>query len=357
MRILQIIDSLDVGGAEKMAVNYANSLSERVAFSGLVTTRKEGYLKVQLYPNVPYLFLNRKRRIDISAIIRLRDFCKENKIEYLQPHSFSYFTALLVKLTYPKVKIIWHDHYGLSEFLSKRKLLFLKMASFFFHGIIAVNFNLKNWAIKRLNCKKVIYLPNYTKIDQTIKKETILHGVEGKRILCLANLRHQKNHFLLLEVAEKLKETNPDWTFHLVGNDANDDYSQRVKQQIKAKGLEQNVFIYGTKNDTVNIISQSEITILTSNSEGLPVALIEYGLLSKATVTTNVGEIPLIITNAENGFVVAIKDAADFYNKIMKLINDESLRIKLGQNLNKTITEQNSEEAVLQQYFNWVATL
>jgi glycosyltransferase involved in cell wall biosynthesis len=154
-----------------------------------------------------------------------------------------------------------------------------------------------------------------------------------------------------------LKETNPDWTFHLVGNDANDDYSQRVKQQIKAKGLEQNVFIYGTKNDTVNIISQSEITILTSNSEGLPVALIEYGLLSKATVTTNVGEIPLIITNAENGFVVAIKDAADFYNKIMKLINDESLRIKLGQNLNKTITEQNSEEAVLQQYFNWVATL
>ncbi|MBP6558201.1 MAG: glycosyltransferase, partial [Flavobacterium sp.] len=155
MRILQIIDSLDVGGAEKMAVNYANSLADKVEFSGLVTTRKEGYLKIQLNDKVPYLFLNRKRRIDISAILRLRDFCKENKIEYLQPHSFSYFTALLVKFTYPKLKIIWHDHYGLGEFLSKRKLLFLKMSSFFFHGIIAVNFNLKNWAIKRLHCKKV----------------------------------------------------------------------------------------------------------------------------------------------------------------------------------------------------------
>ncbi|MBP8156966.1 MAG: glycosyltransferase [Flavobacterium sp.] len=354
MRILQIIDSLDVGGAEKMAVNYANSLADKVEFSGLVTTRKEGYLKIQLNDKVPYLFLNRKRRIDISAILRLRDFCKENKIEYLQPHSFSYFTALLVKFTYPKLKIIWHDHYGLSEFLSKRKLLFLKMSSFFFHGIIAVNFNLKNWAIKRLHCKKVIYLPNYTKIDQNIKKETVLKGVEGKKILCLANLRHQKNHFLLLEVAGKLKESNPDWTFHLVGNDSNDDYSDKLKQQIVEKGLENNVFIYGTKNDTVNIIQQSEITILTSNSEGLPVALIEYGLLSKPTVTTNVGEIPLIITNAENGFVVAIKDASDFYKKLSKLINDESLRIKLGQNLNKTILEQNSEEAVLKQYLTWV---
>jgi glycosyltransferase involved in cell wall biosynthesis len=162
---------------------------------------------------------------------------------------------------------------------------------------------------------------------------------------------------LLLEVAAKLKESNPDWTFHLVGNDSNDDYSDRVKQQIREKKLENNVFIYGTKNDTVNIIQQSEITILTSNSEGLPVALIEYGLLCKPTVTTNVGEIPLIITNAENGYVVAIKDAADFYKKLMKLVNDESLRIKLGQNLNKTILEQNSEDAVLNQYLTWVASL
>ncbi len=357
MRILQIIDSLDVGGAEKMAVNYANSLSERVAFSGLVTTRKEGYLKVQLHQDVPYLFLNRKRRVDVSAIFRLRKFCIENKVEYLQPHSFSYFTALLVKLTYPKLKIIWHDHYGLSEFLSKRKLLFLKMASFFFEGIIAVNYNLKNWAIRRLNCSNVIYLPNYTKINQNIKSETILHGVEGKRILCLANLRHQKNHFLLLEVAEKLKVSHPDWTFHLVGNDADDDYSRRVKQQIQEKGLAQNVFIYGTRNDTVSIIQQADITILTSNSEGLPVALIEYGLLSKPTVTTSVGEIPLIITNGENGFVVAIKDADDFYKKILKLVNDEGLRVTLGKNLNKTIVAQNSEEAVIQQYLDWLKTL
>ena len=51
MRIVQVIDSLEVGGAEKMAVNYANALSERIDFSGLIATRAEGNLKKQFRKN------------------------------------------------------------------------------------------------------------------------------------------------------------------------------------------------------------------------------------------------------------------------------------------------------------------
>ena len=45
MRVLQLIDSLEVGGAERLALNYANALSERITLSALVVTRKEGALK------------------------------------------------------------------------------------------------------------------------------------------------------------------------------------------------------------------------------------------------------------------------------------------------------------------------
>ena len=72
MRIVQVIDSLEVGGAEKMAVNYANALSERIDFSGLIATRAEGNLKKQLNGKVSYLFLNRKGTIDFSAALRLK---------------------------------------------------------------------------------------------------------------------------------------------------------------------------------------------------------------------------------------------------------------------------------------------
>ena len=354
MRIAQIIDSLEIGGAEKMAINYANSLCKSIEFSGVIATRAEGILKNQIDNSVSYFFLNKKATVDLRAILKLKIYCKENRVEFLQPHSSSYFTAVLVKLIYPKIKIIWHDHNGLSEFISSQKSIVLKMCSYFFAGIIVVNYKLKAWAEKELNCKKVIYLPNFTTIDDSTLSETILNGVSGKRILCLANLRDQKNHFFLIEIAQKLKIYYPEWTFHLVGKDFEDEYSRQVRAYISNKGLESNVFIYGSKKDVKNIISQSEIAILTSKSEGLPVAIIEYGLMEKPVVTTNVGEIPLMIKDGQNGFIVGVNEIDNFVEKLIILIESTTLRVHFGSCLNQTIKENHSQEFVIINYLNWI---
>ena len=354
MRIVQIIDSLEIGGAEKMAVNYANSLSTRIDFSGLVTTRIEGKLKKQISDSVSYLYLNKKSTFDFGAILRLKKYCKENKIDFLQAHSSSYFTAVLLKIIYPKIKIIWHDHNGLGDLISLKEKLALKITSFLFESIIVVNNNLKVWAEGELNCSKVLYLPNFTSFALISAKKTFLYGIEGKRILCLANLRLQKNHFFLLEVAEKLNETRSDWTFHIVGKDFEDEYSQQIRSKIIEKKLSKNVFIYGSKSDIINILNQSEIAILTSLSEGLPVALIEYGLLKKPVVLTNVGEIPLIINDGINGFIVGIKEVNLYYERLLKLIDDKKLRIQMGNSLYNTIIENHSEERIISKYLNWV---
>ena len=354
MRIVQIIDSLEIGGAEKMAVNYANSLSTRIDFSGLVTTRAEGKLKKQISDSVSYLYLNKKSTFDFGAILRLKKYCKVNKIDFLQAHGSSYFTAVLVKTIYPKIKIIWHDHNGLGDLISLKEKVALKITSCLFESIIVVNNNLKVWAEKELNCSKVRYLPNFTSFASFSEEKTFLYGIEGKRILCLANLRIQKNHFFLLEVAEKLNETNPDWTFHIVGKDFGDDYSLQIRNQIIENKLAKNVFVYGSKNDVINIVKQSDIAILTSLSEGLPVALLEYGLLKKPVVLTNVGEIPLIINDGINGFIVGIKEVDLFYERLLKLIGNKNLRIQMGNSLYNTIVENHSEEGVMTNYLNWV---
>ena len=357
MRIVQIIDSLEIGGAEKMAINYANALSAKIEFSGLVVTRAEGNLKSQLNEEVSYLFLKRKRTIDFGALFRLKRYCKENCIDFVHAHGTSFFLSILLKITYPKIKIIWHDHYGLSEYISLKRSLFFKIPSYFLKGLIGVNYKLIKWAEKELNCRNVVYLPNFTTIDNSTSTETILKGELGKRILCLANLRDQKNHFFLLEVAEKLKQSHPDWTFHLVGKDFEDDYSKQVKSSIINKHLEDSVFVYGSKNDIKNIINQSDITVLTSKSEGLPIALIEYGLSKKPVVSTKVGEIPLIIKDGINGFIVDANDADLFYQKVVTFITESDLRAQMGDSLYQTVIENNSEEGVIANYLNWILSL
>ena len=357
MRILQIIDSLETGGAERIAISYANALARKVDFSGLVATRKEGGLKPQISDNVSYLFLGRKNVTDISAVLRLRKYCITNRVEFLHAHSSSYFIAILIKLTYPKLKIVWHDHYGMSEFLPIRKSRILKAASYLFSGIVVVNRYLEKWAHQHLNCRQVLYIPNFMQQPTFSGNKTILKGTDGKRVLCMANLRPQKNHKLLLQVAATIMKTHPDWTFHLVGKNFNDDYSADITAYIADMNLLQNVFLYGSRTDTMNIINASDIAVLASKSEGLPVALLEYGAAKKPVVVTDVGEIPTIIRNGKNGLMVNSGDKNAFGEALLQLILSDDLRQKLGCALYDTVTHEFSEEAAVSNYIKWMESL
>ena len=60
---MQLIDSLEPGGAERMAVNWANAFAEKEWFSGIIATRAEGTLQTTLASAVAYLYLNRIKLI------------------------------------------------------------------------------------------------------------------------------------------------------------------------------------------------------------------------------------------------------------------------------------------------------
>ncbi len=354
MRIVQLIDSLNVGGAEKMAVNFANALSDKIDFSGIISTRKQGLLFDEIEYKSQYCFLNKTKALDFTAIIKFKKYCKKNKIDFVHAHTTSFFTAFLLKLFYFKIKIIYHEHTGSRslESIFQNKLLWL--CSFFFNGIIVVNQDLENWCKDNLNCKNIVYLPNFVTKNLDQNNQTILQGNQGKRILYLANLRNPKNHKLLVEVAVRVFKKHSDWSFHFVGTNFNDTYSNEIESLILKENLQNNVYIYGLKNDVSNIISQSEICVIASISEGLPVSFLEYGINNKPVLSTNVGEISKIIINYENGILVPVNDPNLFANELLKLIENKEFRLNLAQQLKKLISNDFSQQSVINQYTNWI---
>ena len=356
MRIVQLIDSLEAGGAERMAVNYANALAKSASFSGLVATRAEGSLIDSLNKDVSYLFLSKKSLFDFVAIKKLANYCTINKIDIMHGHSTSIFLAVMVRFFNPSLRIVWHDHYGNSEYLESRPALHLKFLSRFCASSISVNTKLLAWSEAKLNFKERIYLPNFAVIDELQEKQTSLYGEDGKRIICVANLREQKNHLLLLDVAMKLKESHPKWTFHFIGKDFNDDLSQTIKQRIATDNLQDNVYLYGSCTDTSTLIRECDIAVLSSKSEGLPVVLLEYGLLSKAVLSTAVGEIASIIQNAKNGYLAKSGNVEEFYLQLLRIIDNDD-RGLLGENLHKTVLENYGAETVINSYLKWLAKI
>lgn len=334
MRILQLIDSLETGGAERMAVNYANALTGQVAFSGLVATRKEGDLKSQLHVEVPYLFLNRKTTLDYRALFRLREFVITNQITIIQAHSSSFLLAVLLKLVYPKIKIVWHDHNGNRVLNNKTDNRVIKWSSYFFSAIITVNLELEKWAKHNLRTAKVLYIPNFTAISGNEEKKTFLSGTTGKRIVCLANLRIPKNHITLLKAFLQSNSYKEEWSLHFIGKDNNDAYSDEIKQFIKDNALQEHVFIYGSCSDVFHVLLQADLGILCSTYEGFPVTLLEYGLSDIAVISTNVGYCPEIIKDAERGLLVSPLEVNTITEAIKKMINNKNFRDHTAKNLN-----------------------
>lgn len=347
MRILQIIDSLEAGGAERMAVNYANALADKIDFSGLVVSRKEGSLLQQVDPKVSYLFLNKKSTFDLDSVFRLKSFVKKYKIEIVHAHGTSFFTAVLLKLTYPKIKIIWHEHYGARANQSKKDNVILFFSSVFFSSVFVVNHQLEVWVNNNLLVKKVSYIPNFATYDAKTPKTTFLRGTDEKRMVCLANLKIPKNHIALLIAFKELKLSELGWTLHLIGKDDKDSYSNRLKEFISTNNLEDAVFIYGSQNDIQHILSQATIGLLSSTDEGFPVALLEYGLAQLPVVSTNVGYCSLIVKNDFSGLLFDPLNNLQIQAQLQKLILDQPLRNRFGLHLQELVLENYSEDKVI----------
>ncbi|NMH86339.1 glycosyltransferase family 4 protein [Flavivirga algicola] len=347
MKVIQIIDSLNAGGAERVAVNIANELADNDIESFICTTRKEGILKDNIRSNVKYLFLSKKGRFDIMAIKTLRLYIKTHKIDIIHAHSSSFFIAILVKLFQPKLKVIWHDHYGNSEFLNERPIKILKLVSKKFNHILAVNTILKSWAELNLNVKNVSYIPNFVDINLNEEGDTKLSGNNSKRIVCLANLRPQKDHITLLNAIKKVFDQFSDWSLHLIGKDFSDEYSKELKTIMKKLNLDENVYIYGSRKDIYKILLQCDIGVLSSKSEGLPLSLLEYGLAKLPVIVTDVGQCKEVISSNKLGRIVEANNEDVLSEAIIKLIKDRELMRTLGNNLYSHISKQFGKDSIV----------
>lgn len=334
MRILQLIDSLDAGGAERMAVQIANEWARAGHQSFLCATRQEGLLKNTVDKDVIYIYASKKSKLDLTALWRIRKFIKAHGINYIHAHSTSFFTAVLVKITLPHLKIIWHDHYGNAENLEERSVFMLALASYLFNGVIAVNESLKLWSQDKLHVKNVCYLRNFTstvKNEQRLLKNP-LPGIAGKRIVHLANLRPQKDHKTLLEAFKIVQGSFPDWDLLLVGHDFNDGYSHELKEWVTAQQLCDKIHFLGSRSDVPAILEQVSIGVLSSLSEGLPVALLEYANAALPVIVTDVGacrevvrEYGIVITA---GDAVALSDALSSYMVQMQQAKERGIAFK-----------------------------
>lgn len=350
MRVMQLIDTLRPGGAERMALNYFFALEKSGYNSFIVVSREEGLLAEQVRFSPSYYYLKKSNSFDFLAFYRLKKIISINKIDIIQAHGSSWFWAVLCKISGSKIKVVWHDHYGDSENLDNRNDVLLKRFSNNFDGVISVNNNLKNWAKLNLRFKKsLVYLPNF--VNQDTGKTKKLLGNNKLKLICVANLRPQKDHINLIKAFQAI-QYKYDVSLHLIGRNFEDDYYFNVKNLFDKNPA---IYYYGEVNSVVDFLSDADFGVLSSISEGMPLALLEYGISGLPVICTRVGECSTILEDdgllVEPNNIDALSKAMEFY------INNPELAKRDSLNFQRRIESNYSEAAVLSKFQKFISRI
>lgn len=344
LRVLHLIDSLSLGGAERMAVNICNELASRGHNVHLCASRFGGPLDAALSPAVRFFILGRTSKFDMAAVLRLSRYVRTERIQIAHAHSSSFFLAVLLKL-FTGIKIVWHDHYGGGKRKADFSTWILRICSRAFAWSIAVNEDLLFWARANLpslgGC--ITYLPNFPDLGAPAPDPLELPGNRSSRIVCAARLHPQKDQLTLVRAMRQVTAVRPDAVLFLVGHDSGDAYARSVRSLIEEFGLLESIYVLGARTDVADILAQCSLGVLSSRSEGLPVALLEYGLAGLPVVCTDVGDCGRVLGAGKYGVLVPPSDADSLARGITEIMSDCELRVTLARSFKKHVAENYSK--------------
>lgn len=325
-----------------MAVNMANAFIDNNIDNVLVCARTSGPLKKFIPEDAKFVELKKSSSFDLLAFMKLLRTIKAEKPDVVHAHSTSIYWGVAIKFFMPAIILIWHDHDGLSESLDDSNRKILKRLSPYINGVVAVNEILKQWSLRNMKTKNIVFLRNFPylkNLDASIKRDKNI-------ILHIANFRPQKDHFTLIKAIKMLKEnTSISFEVWCAGSDINTSYSRSIKNTVKEFNLESEIKFLGSVEDTTGLLENATIGILTSQSEGLPVSLLEYGLAALPVVVTNVGQCSEVVGNGKFGVVVSPSNPHELYEALLNCLENKEESINLGfafqQHVARTYGHQN----------------
>ncbi|WP_295891656.1 glycosyltransferase family 4 protein [uncultured Vibrio sp.] len=240
------------------------------------------------------------------------------------------------------VKTIFHLHSGeFKNYYESRSPKIKKYISDFFAKIDLVIALTESW-------KQVVL-----EISPQAKVEVVFNPVEeftgdyqkcSNQILFLGRLRDTKGLFELIDACAKLKRQGAEFELVLAG----DGNIKDIRQLCADKGLADVVRLPGWVDGKVKerLLLESDIFVLPSYFEGLPIGVIEAMANKVAVIATDVGGIPDVLVSGQEGLLVKARNTGELAEAIKTLLQNPEVKNRYINNAYQRASQQFSSESV-----------
>lgn len=174
--------------------------------------------------------------------------------------------------------------------------------------------------------EKIVIIENYSVLHEDALEERMKRACNNT-VLFLGELGKRKGCYDIPDVIKQVKKNVPNVKFVLAGAGSEMD-EKAIKQLIKEKDVTENSTFPGWIRGDIKDkrLREADVFFLPSYNEGMPMSVLDamgYGL---PVVSTNVGGIPKIVHDGENGYCCEPGDIIQFSNKISQLLTNNNDR-------------------------------
>lgn len=163
-------------------------------------------------------------------------------------------------------------------------------------------------------------------------------------VLMAARLHPQKNYPLFLDVAEKVRRSQPDVRFVAAGEGP---LRSEVDGWIRDRGLGDVVTVLGGRSDVPDLMGMADIVLLTSDWEGFPNTLLEAMTVGRPCVATDVGGNAEVVVSGQCGYLVSPGDPDRLVRHLVALLDDGTMRHVMGEAGRCRVAERFSVERMV----------
>ena len=352
MRVVQLIPSLWTGGLERVASALTLELRDRVERIVVATSGGE-----------PFEAMLREEGVELVRIAR----------PYPRPVALTRATAGLIPLLRRERPDVVHAHNpgaGVAAALARRLARVDTAIVTTYHGVMPGRLGRASKVLAATSDVVVAVAPAATEalVELGLPRErsaTVLNAVEpvarrsapdvraefgaedAELVVTVGRYAPEKNHALLLAALARLADRRPRLRGLLVGVGELED---ELRAEVGRLGLDGRVTVTGERADAIDLTAAADVFALSSDWEGLPLAILEALALGTPVVSTRVGGIPDAVRHEETGLLVPPRDPEALAAALERVLDDAALREHLSRSGRAFAAAELGEAAMAERY-------
>lgn len=324
-----------VGGAQVHVRDMAVGLKKSGHDIYLVTGGEENIHdaikenKIELF-YCKHLIRNLNLPSDIKAVLELRKIVKEIQPDLIATHSSK--AGILGRITgwmlgIPTIFTAhgWSYSGGIPSKKRRLYVIFEKIIGRISNGVITVSEYDNELALRHkvLPPEKLIRIHNGVHDIESAKRTKYRDGTPN--IIMVARFAPPKKQLELIKALYQIRHIQ--WNVSFAGDGP---LLQEAKSFVHSRGLSDRVSFLGNRQDIKEILHQSDLFVLLSDWEGLPLSILEAMRGSLPIVASDVGGVKEAVIHSENGFLITKDNCNELVEKLVVMLVSPSLRMNMG---------------------------